>query len=158
MATANPEHLRLLPKVELHCHVEGASRASTIRELAARHGVTLSVEDPADLYRFTSLNQFLAIYDVICASLRTADDFRRITYEALEDGARAGVRYREMFFSPGFVIKLGVPVETVWEGIRAGLIDARHDLDIQCRMVLDFDKPSGVAHAEEMAQIGRAHV
>jgi adenosine deaminase len=151
MTSASDDHLRLLPKVELHCHVEGAARASTIADLARKHSVTLPVEDPADLFEFSSLNQFLSIYDVICASLRTADDFRRITYEALEDGAAAGVRYREMFFSPGFVIRLGVPVETVWEGIQAGVLDARQDLDINCRMILDFDKPTGPAHAMEMA-------
>jgi adenine deaminase len=151
MTHATEDHLRRLPKVELHCHVEGAARASTIAELARKHDVTLPVEDPAELYEFTSLNQFLSIYDIICASLRTADDFRRITYEALEDGAAAGVRYREMFFSPGFVIRLGVPVETVWEGVQAGVLDARQDLDINCRMILDFDKPTGPAHAMEMA-------
>ena len=56
-----------------------------------------------------------------------------------------------MFFSPGFVIRLGVPVETVWEGVQAGVLDARQDLDINCRMILDFDKPTGPAHAMEMA-------
>lgn len=152
MTIATTDHIRRLPKVELHCHVEGAARASTIKELAQRHGVAFPVDDPADLYTFTSLNQFLSIYDVICRCLKTADDFRRITYEALEDGASAGVRYREMFFSPGFVIRLGVPVDVVWDGIRAGLLDARRDLDINCRMVLDFDKPTGPAHALEMAQ------
>ncbi len=149
---ASVEHLRRLPKVELHCHVEGAARATTIAELARKNGVAFPVEDPADLYAFTDLNQFLSIYDVICASLVTADDFRRITYEALEDGVAAGVRYREMFFSPGFVIRLGVPVTTVWEGVRAGLLDARRDLDINARMILDFDKPTGPAHAVEMAE------
>ena len=153
---ASDQHLRRLPKVELHCHVEGASRATTIKALADRHGVALPVSDPADLYDFSSLNQFLGIYDIICACLRTADDFRRITYEALEDGANAGVRYREMFFSPGFVIRLGVPVATVWEGVRAGLLDARHDLDIYARMILDFDKPTGPAHAMEMAAFAGA--
>ena len=151
MTEATDDHLRRLPKVELHCHVEGAARAATIADLARTHGVELPVDDPADLFEFTSLNQFLSIYDIICASLRTAADFRRITYEALEDGVAAGVRYREMFFSPGFVIRLGVPVETVWEGIKAGVLDARHDLDINCRMILDFDKPTGPAHAMEMA-------
>jgi adenosine deaminase len=151
MTDATDDHLRRLPKVELHCHVEGAARASTIAELARGHGVELPVDDPADLFEFTSLNQFLSIYDIICASLRTADDFRRITYEALEDGVAAGVRYREMFFSPGFVIRLGVPVETVWQGVKAGVLDARQDLDINCRMILDFDKPTGPGHAMEMA-------
>jgi adenosine deaminase len=156
MTHATDEHIRRLPKVELHCHVEGASRATTIKDLAEAHGVAFPVADPADLYDFTSLNQFLQIYDVICASLQTADDFRRITYEAFEDAVAAGVRYREMFFSPGFVIRLGVPVETVWEGVRAGLLDARHDLDIRARMILDFDKPSGAAHALEMARFAGA--
>ena len=146
------EHLRRLPKVELHCHLEGSTRASTIAELASTHGIRLPVENPSDLFAFTSLNQFLQIYEVLCATLRTADDFRRITYEALEDAVAAGVRYREMFFSPGFVIRMGVPVQTVWQGITAGVRDAMHDLDIACRMVLDFDKPSGPAHALEMVE------
>lgn len=142
--------LRRLPKVELHCHVEGAARAATILELAARYGVDLPSTEPDELFAFTDLNQFLSIYDIICASLRTADDFHRIAYEACEDGVAAGVRYREMFFSPGFVIKLGVPVETVWAGVSAGVADANHDLDIECRLVLDFDKPTGPGHALEM--------
>lgn len=156
MTKADAEHLRRLPKVELHCHLEGSARASTISDLAAKNGVDFPVDNPADLFTFASLNQFLEIYDVICRSLVTADDFHRITYEALEDGVKAGVRYREMFFSPGFVIKLGVPVKIVWEGIRAGLLDARRDLDIQCRMILDFDKPSGPSHAVEMAEFARS--
>lgn len=150
---ATESHLRRLPKVELHCHVEGAARATTILELAARHGVSLPSIDPDELFAFTDLNQFLSIYEIICASLRTADDFHRIAYEACEDGDAAGVRYREMFFSPGFVIRLGVPVRTVWEGVSAGVRDANHDLDIECRLILDFDKPTGPAHALEMVDV-----
>jgi len=150
MTTASADHLRQLPKVELHCHVEGAARAATIAELATKNGVGLPVADPAELFRFTDLNQFLGIYDVVCRSLVTADDFHRIAYEACEDGAAAGVRYREMFFSPGFVLKLGVPIQTVWDGLAAGVRDANADLDIICRLILDVDKPSGPAHAEEM--------
>lgn len=156
MTTATEEHVRRLPKVELHCHIEGASRAGTIKELADANGVTFPVDDPADLYHFTDLNQFLDIYGVVCASLQTADDFHRITYECLQDAVEAGVRYREMFFSPGFVIKLGVPVSTVWAGVSAAVLDARADLDIGCRMILDFDKPSGAGHAEEMADFAGA--
>ncbi len=156
MTRATTEHVRRLPKVELHCHVEGASRAATIAELAQRNGVALPVEDPADLYSFTDLDQFLSIYDVMCRSLVTADDFARITYEALEDGIAAGVRYREMFFSPGFVLRLGVPIETVWDGIRSGLVAARADLGIGARMILDVDKSSGPAHAAEMVEFAAA--
>jgi adenosine deaminase len=152
MTTATADHLRRLPKVELHCHLEGSTRAATVGDLARKNGVELPVENPEDLYKFTNLNQFLDIYTVMCRCFVSADDFRRITYEALVDAVAAGVHYREMFFSPGFTMSFGVPISTIWEGIRAGLLDARHDLNIQARMILDFDKPSGVAHAIEMAE------
>jgi adenosine deaminase len=152
MTVASPDHVRALPKVEVHCHVEGSARPSTIADLARRNGVELPVADPAELFRFTDLNQFLAVYEVVCRSLVTADGFHRIAYEALEDAAAAGVRYREMFFSPGFVLKLGVPIETVWSGLSAGVAAAEHDFDIRCRMILDVDKPSGPEHAMAMVE------
>ena len=152
MTTVTTDHVRRLPKVELHCHLEGSARAATIAELAAANGVALPVADPAELFRFTGLNQFLSIYDIVCRSLVKREDFQRVAYEALEDGARAGVRYREMFFSPGILLRLGVPVETMWAGIAQGVADAETDLDIRCRMILDIDKPSGAAAATAMVQ------
>jgi adenosine deaminase len=143
---------RALPKVELHCHLEGSVRATTIADLAAVNGVTLPVHDPNDLYSFTNLTEFLAVYSVICSSFKTADDFRRITYEALVDASAAGIRYREMFFSPGFLHPYGIPIDTVWTGIRAGLADAHADLDIRCRMILDIDKGASGAAAVELVE------
>ena len=69
---AAADHLRRLPKVELHCHLEGAARPSSIRELAAKNRVSLPVDDPADLFTFDSLNQFLEIYDEYLV-MRAAD-------------------------------------------------------------------------------------
>jgi len=150
------EHVRRLPKVELHCHVEGSARPGTIAALARANGVALPVDDPAELFRFTDLNQFLSVYGIVCRSLVTSADFHRIAYEALIDGAAAGVRYREMFFSPGFVLDLGVPIDTVWDGLSAGVRDAEADADIRCRMILDVDKPSGPTHAAEMVAFAAA--
>jgi adenosine deaminase len=146
----DPAVARQLPKVELHCHVEGSARPTTIAELARKNGVALPVDDPRQLFTFSNLNQFLEIYIIVCSSLRDADDYRRITYEALEDAAAAGVRYREMFFSPGFGIGLGVPVDVIWAGIRQGVLDGTADFDVACRMILDVDKPSGAQQAVEL--------
>lgn len=150
MSTPSDELLRELPKVELHCHIEGSARAATLAELAKKNGVELPSENVDELFAFTSLNQFLEVYGVLVESLKTADDYRRITYESLEDAAAAGVCYRETFFSPGFAKAYGVEVSTVWEGVKQGIADAEHDFDVTCRAILDFDKPRGVSHALEM--------
>src|SRR6185437_2660970 len=59
---ASPDVYDALPKVELHCHVEGTIRPSTVVELARAAGRTLPVDDPRDLYRYTSLDSFLAVF------------------------------------------------------------------------------------------------
>jgi adenine deaminase len=148
------DHVRALPKVELHVHVEGAAPPATVADLARRHGVDLGVDDPADLYRYRDLADFLRVYDLVCRSLREADDLHRVTYEALAIAAAAGVRYREMFFSPTFVMRHGVAFATAWAGIAAGVRDAHHDHGIECRMILDVDKPSGPAAADELIDLG----
>jgi adenosine deaminase len=149
---ATDDHIRALPKVELHVHVEGAATTATVAELARRNGVDLGVEDPGELYDFTDLSDFLRVYDVVCSCLTSADDFRAVTYEALALAAAAGVVYREMFFSPTFAMRRGVAFDTIWEGIRAAVRDAERDHGIACRMILDIDKPSGPAAAMELIE------
>jgi adenosine deaminase len=146
------EHVRALPKVELHVHVEGAAPPHTIAELARKNGVDLGVEDPADLYRYDDLAAFLRVYDLVCRSLQHSDDIHRVTYEALAIAAAAGVRYREMFFSPTFLLRHGVAFDTIWSGIAAGVEDAATDHAIVCRMILDVDKPSGPGAAVALVE------
>jgi adenosine deaminase len=119
-------------------------------ELARKNDVPFPVADPEGLYSFRDLNHFLDIFGVVCTSLVSADDFRRLAYESLEDGANAGVRYRETFFSPGFHIDRGVELDTVYDGLVAGVRDAMADFDIRARLILDVDKPRGGEHALEM--------
>ena len=59
--------LRSIPKTELHLHLEGAVSAPTFADLANRHGLELPAhDDPADLYRYDTLADFLVIYGLAC--------------------------------------------------------------------------------------------
>lgn len=145
--------VRTLPKAELHVHVEGAARASTVADLARIHGVDLGVDDPAELYIYNDLTDFLRVFDLVCCVLRTVDDIRRVTYESLEIAHAAGVRYREMFFSPVFLLRKGVPFTVIWDGLVAGVGDAATDFGVDCRMIMDVDKPSGPAAAIELLEL-----
>jgi adenosine deaminase len=146
-------HVRAMPKVELHVHVEGAAPASTIADLARRNGIDLGVDDPADLYRYRDLADFLRVFDLVCRCLRTAADIHRVTYEALTIAAAAGVVHREMMFSPAFVMRHGVPFTTIWDGIAAGVADARTDRGIVGHMIMDVHKPAGARAAAELVEL-----
>ncbi len=68
-----------IPKVELHCHVEGTVRPSTVGELARKAGRPLPVEDPTELYRYDSLDGFLSIFWLVRETLVTREDWARIS-------------------------------------------------------------------------------
>ncbi len=46
------ERLLRLPKAELHVHLDGSLRTSTMVELAAERGVQLPTDDPVALYEY----------------------------------------------------------------------------------------------------------
>jgi len=147
--------LRLLPKVELHCHVEGAARAATVAELAAKHGVPLGVDDPDDLYTYESLADFLNAFATVCSVFVEPEDFHRLAYEAAEDAATAGTQYREMFFSPGFHLDRSVRFDTMWSGIVAGIADGEADHGVRTRLIMDIDKPKGIGPAMALLEAAR---
>ena len=147
--------LRLLPKVELHCHVEGTARAATVAELAAKHGIPIGVDQPEDLYVYQSLPDFLAAFGIVCSVFVDAADFHRMAYEAAEDAAIAGTRYREMFVSPGFHLDRGIPFDTLWSGLVAGITDGESDHGVRTRLIIDIDKPKGVGPAMAMLEVAR---
>ncbi len=92
--------LRAMPKVELHCHLEGCVRPETFVELAARRGVALPTGDPARVYDYRDMASFMVVFERLCAAVVDHEDLVRITREALLDAASWGVVYREMFVNP----------------------------------------------------------
>ncbi len=106
-----------IPKVHLHCHLEGALRASTFIELATEHGVPLRYHpsgkqqevwtdeatdpvDPAHPYRFRDFGEFLLMFAAVSRSLQAPEDYARLGREFVEDALEQNVMYGELFVSP----------------------------------------------------------
>ncbi|MEO1065088.1 MAG: adenosine deaminase [Actinomycetota bacterium] len=152
------ELLRALPKVELHLHLEGSVDAGTFAELASKHGVELPAHDePADLYDYGDLTEFLVAYSLVCASMRDRGDFHRVTYECLARCAASGARYVELFFSPDPHLELGVEYPTMLDGILAAFDDAEADLGVVARLVPAINRELGGGHAVELVELVADH-
>lgn len=134
---------RALPKVELHCHLEGAVRPSTVDELAARHGVALPAGGAEALYRFESLDEFIAAYGVVRSVIREPEDWSRIAREAALDAGAAGIVYREQFFSPAPQLAAGANVSDILAGIDHGLAAAEREADTGIALICNVDRGAG---------------
>jgi adenosine deaminase len=146
--------LTLLPKAELHVHLEGAMRVETVHELAERAGTA----PPSGLidghWVFAGFDDFIAQYTAMCALLGTVEDFRRLAYEFCEDEARTGVRYAEVVFSPSnHAPRLGDdwfgPIEAVLDGLEAG----RRDFGLTARLAPDLVRDVGLEMAERSLEV-----
>lgn len=145
--------IRPLPKVELHRHVEGTARPTTVRELAAKHG--LPEPDLSRWYDYDDLTDFLAVFGTVCSVLVDADDYRRLAYESIEDAAAAGIVHTEMFFTPHEFLGRGVAFDTAWSGLEAGARDGEADFGVSVRFIMDVDKASGPGPAVEQVEMCR---
>ncbi|HKU81188.1 MAG TPA: adenosine deaminase [Candidatus Tumulicola sp.] len=102
-----------IPKIHLHCHLEGSLRAQTFVDLAGRYGVPLRYRpgadaqaepletgDPTDPYRFADFQEFLYAFAAVNRALRRADDYARLAREFVADALAQNVVYGELFISP----------------------------------------------------------
>ncbi|TIV65946.1 MAG: adenosine deaminase [Mesorhizobium sp.] len=137
-----------LPKVELHLHLEGAVSAATFADLAALNSVALP-KPTAELYSYDNLPDFLKIYDLVCASIKSAADFSRVTFEALERCAIAGARYVELFFSPHAHLAHGVSYYTMLGGVLDGMRRAKEKYGVVCKLIPAHSRELGPERGEQ---------
>jgi adenine deaminase len=137
---AMDDWIRRLPKAELHLHVEGTLEPEHLLQLAAHHRVQprfATLEALRAAYDFRDLQSFLDLYYEGAAVLRSADDFRALTWAYLERAAADGVRRAEIFFDPQTHTERGIALETVLSGITSAL-DRSGELGISSGLILCF--------------------
>jgi adenosine deaminase len=151
--------LSVLPKAELHLHIEGTLEPELAFELAARNGVELPYADVADLaarYDFDDLQSFLDLYYATMAVLRTREDFAELTRRYLRRAHSQGVRHAELFFDPQAHTARGVAFDDVVDGIGDALDEAERELGMSGGLILCFLRDQPVASAEEALTAGLA--
>jgi adenosine deaminase len=141
-----------LPKVELHCHVEGTMRPSTVVDLAAKNGFELPTSDPTQLYSYTSLDTFLDVFWLVQSMLADRDDWARLAYESVLDGAAHGLVYRETFFTPARHLDAGQDLADIVAGLAEGLDAAEAETGVQAALIADVDRAYGGAAGREMVE------
>ncbi len=147
--------LRALPKVQLHCHLEGTVRAETFRALAETYGVDLGERgDPARTYAFTTFGEFLLLFAKVTETLRAPDDYARVARDYVADAAAQGVAYAEVFISPSVwsYFHRDLDVRAVVEAIRAALDDAGAAYRVEVALIADLTRNFGAERAEATAR------
>lgn len=133
--------LCIMPKAELHVHIEGTLEPELIFALARRNELALPYPDVEALraaYAFTDLQSFLDIYYAGAAVLRHEADFFDMAMAYFRRAVQNHIVHAEVFFDPQTHTARGVPMGTVIQGLARAGDTARSELGISSALILCF--------------------
>jgi adenosine deaminase len=144
----------VIPKAELHVHLEGTAPPALIRRLAERNGMPVpeGVFKNDDEFEWSDFLHFLRTYDLAASVIRTQQDYRDVTFEYLASCAAEGAIYVEVIASPDHAAAVGLSDADHYAGIAQGIDDARAEHGIEARIVIAAIRNLGVEAAEAIAR------
>ena len=135
--------IRSLPKVDLHCHLDGSLRPEPIWELAQERHVTLPAKSLEDLRQLfnpegakRSLPDYLKRFEYTLAVLQDAEALTRAAYELALDCAAEKVLYLEVRYSPILHTRQGLKLTQVMNAVLDGLAAAAREVDITTGVIV----------------------
>ncbi len=150
----------MLPKIELHVHLEGTIRPHTLLAMARRNDLPLpvsTVEELAELYKFSDFEHFIDVWILTTNVLRTADDFRRVVVDYAQEAATHGAVYVEGIFSPAERVARGVSWAEIFGGYCDGAQQAFEEHGVVVRLTPDIYRGAPIEVACELARQSVAH-
>jgi len=143
----------VIPKAELHVHLEGTAPPALIARLAQRNGLAVpdGLFDGDERFVYSDFLDFLRAYDDAASVIRTGEDYRDITYEYLRSCADQGAIYVELTASPDHAALVGLSDSEHLAGIARGIDDARAH-GIEGRILISAVRNFGVEQALRVAR------
>ena len=142
----------MVPKAELHCHIEGAASPQLVKRQAAKYGADVSAFIRDDSFVWHDFTSFLAAYDAASSLFRDEEDYARLAETYLTSLAREGAIYSEIFTSPDHAVKSGLSPKAYTEALGAGIERARAKTGIEGRMIVTGVRHFGVESVEAAAR------
>lgn len=130
-------------KMDLHRHLDGNIRVSTILDLGRKHGIPLPAFTEEELRPHVQITTpapglmaFLEKFQWSVGVLSDTEACRRIAYENVEDAKNEGLEYVELRFSPWFMsMAHGLDPRGVVEAVIQGVDEGRKAFGVKTELI-----------------------
>lgn len=130
------EFIKEMPKTDLHLHLDGSLRLSTLIDLAKKDKIELpsyTEEGLKELVfkdKYGNLGEYLHGFIYTCSVLHKAENLERVAYELARDNQNEGVRYIEVRYAPQLhVDNKEMTMKAVLESVNKGLLRASSEFN-----------------------------
>lgn len=151
---------KVLPKVELHRHLEGSLRVPTMMEIVRAHEMDvkntgylrpLVQVEHQDPYTFEN---FLAKFGTLRLFYKSPEIIKRVSREAVEDASRDNIRYFELRFTPAALSRAeGFPMTQVVDWVADSVREAADEYQVMVRLIISINRHESLELAREAIEI-----
>ena len=145
--------IRKMPKVELHCHLDGSMSLDLVRELSGNLAITntdLQVEDDCK-----SLAEYLEKFDIPCQCIQTKEGLCKASHGLLEDVAKENVKYIEVRYAPAFSTNEGLSLRDTMESVIDGLKSGYQDFGVYANVIVCAMRHINIEENIKMFKVAR---
>lgn len=154
-----------LPKIDLHCHLDGSVRPQTIIDLADEQNLTLPTRDIAQIQQMMiapetcpNLDEYLKRFELPGMVMQTAQALERISFELFEDAAKENVKYMEVRFGPLLHQVKGLSLDEIMQSVVRGMKRAEARYDIHGNYILSILRTMPKDQIKAVLEAGAKHI
>jgi len=140
----------LLPKAELHLHLEGTVTPETLVELRQRHGKAPTLAEAQALYQYDDFLGFLTAFKIVTEDLQSSDDYELITYRLMEQLKAENVLHAEVYVSVGVCLWRNQDFNAIFEGLERGRQRGEQDFGVSLLWIFDAVRQFGADAAQSV--------
>ncbi len=156
---------RTLPKIDLHRHLEGSLRLTTLTELARIHDIKLPSYDVEGLRPHVQVTDdppgfesFIDKFRLLRKFYGSKDIVQRIVWEAVSDAAQDNVVYLELRFNPLALARAGsFGFAEVVDWVVEATAKAEVETGLRTCLILQVPRQEPLAVAQEIVDVAIAN-
>jgi adenosine deaminase len=151
-----------LPKIDLHCHLDGSLRPETVLEIATNENLNIpfnTIEKITNALiaprECASLDAYLKSFEIPIAVMQTKENLKRVAYELLEDASKENIKYIEVRFAPLLHTFKGLKIDEIIESVLSGIKAGEERFDIKGNLILCCMRNMSSKAAYDIVEAGK---
>jgi adenosine deaminase len=150
-----------LPKIDLHRHLEGSIRLSTLMDIVKHEALDLP-HDKSSLAKMVQISSedswtssnFLSKFKPLRDIYRSPEIIQRVVREAIHDASSDGICYLELQFTPVALSQArSFDYKDVMDWVTEAAADASHETSLGLGLIPSINRHESTSMAEFVAQL-----